>query len=134
MADFANQLITDLPVRSRQEAIAFTDQGGEEVVRGEASHLPEEGAGLIMVDAANASGSSQVWESLIHRRFQPSIHRRVSGVCLFEGGMIPAESRYDWLLHTKLITNPHAQVRLPDWLQAAVVSAGQGFERAASRW
>jgi len=110
--------------------IPFTDERAEEILRAEARQLPDQGVGLIMVDVAHASGSFQAWESLIRRRFQPTIHTRVSGVCLFEGGMVPTDQGYDWLLHTKLITNPHAQLPLPVWIEAGLKAAGEGFERA----
>ena len=108
----------------------FTDDRAEEILRDEARQLPEQGVGLIMVDVSHASGSFEVWEPLIQRRFQPTIHTRVSGVCLFEGGMVPSNKGYDWLLHTKLITNPHAQFPLPVWVEAGLKRAGEGFEQA----
>ncbi|MGB8065889.1 MAG: hypothetical protein WCF26_28660 [Candidatus Sulfotelmatobacter sp.] len=114
--------------------IPFTDERAEEILRAEARQLPDQGVGLIMVDVAHASGSFQAWESLIRRRFQPTMHTRVSGICLFEGGMVPTERGYGWLLRTMLITNPHAQRQLPSWIQEAVASAGQEFDRVASSW
>lgn len=110
--------------------IPFTDDRAEEILRQEARQLPERGVGLIMVDVGHASGSFEAWEPLIQRRFQPTIHTRVSGVCLFEGGMVPSNKGYDWLIHTKLITNPHAQFPLPVWVEVGLKRAEEGFERA----
>jgi hypothetical protein len=89
---------------------------------------------IDMTRVPSSTGHWKPWVSLIERRFQPHIHTRVRGVCLFWGGMVLVEKGYDWLLQTKLITNPHAQFQLPSWIQAAVTSGGQDFERAASQW
>ncbi len=112
--------------------IPFTDERAEEILDYEARQLPKSGLGLVMIDLPTSPKELRGWVSLIERRFQPQIHTRVSGVCLFSGGMVPVGDRYDWLLQTKLLTNPHAKFQLPSWIQTAIKSTGEDFERAAS--
>jgi len=85
-----------------------------------------------MIEGPTSANELKVWIPLIQRRFQPQIHTRVSGVCLFEGGMVPVANRYNWLVQAKLITNCHAKAPLPDWIRAAVESARESFGHAAS--
>jgi len=114
--------------------IPFTDERADEILREEKRQLPKDGPGLLMIDVANASGAFESWSGLIQRRLQPRINTRISGVCLFEGSMVPTEKGYDWLLRTTLVTNPHARFHLPNWIQAAVAAAGKDFERVSSAW
>src|SRR5207245_6707038 len=95
--------------------VPFTDERAGDILRREAKQLPESGLGLIMIDVGNVIGSFQDWEAIFRRRFQPTQHTRISAVCLFEGSSTPTEAGYNWLLHTKLITNAHAQFQLPAW-------------------
>jgi hypothetical protein len=112
----------------------FTDERAEDILRSEATQLSESGVGLIMIDVGNVIGSFQDWEAIFRRRFQPTQHTRISTVCLFEGSSAPTEAGYDWLLHTKLIANDHAQFQLPAWIQEAVASAGREYSLASSKW
>jgi hypothetical protein len=110
--------------------IPFTDDRAEEILKTEAKQLPKDGSGLVMINVSPSPKETPVWVSLVERRFQPKIHTRVSGVCVFSGGMVPVRNQYDWLLQTKLLLNQHAQIQLPDWIKNAIVSAGKTFERA----
>jgi hypothetical protein len=83
-----------------------------------------------MINASGGEGRFQAWASLIGKRFQPELHTRVSGVCLFEGSMVPNGSQYDWLVQTKLVVNDRAGFQLPSWIQATIKEAGEQFERA----
>jgi len=112
--------------------IPFSDRRAEQFLKAEARQLPKEGHGLIMIEGPTSANELKVWIPLIQRRFQPQIHTRVSGVCLFEGGMVPVANRYNWLVQAKLITNCHAKAPLPDWIRAAVESARESFGHAAS--
>jgi hypothetical protein len=114
--------------------IPFTDERAEEILRDEARQLPQDGPGLVMIDVASASGAFESWSALIQRRLQPHIHTRISGVCLFEGGMVPMGNGYDWLPRTRLVANSNARFQLPSWIPAAVASAGKDFERVSSAW
>jgi hypothetical protein len=110
--------------------IPFTDDRAEEILRTEARQLPKNEIGLVMINASGGAGSFDVWASLIGKRLRPDIHTRVSGVCLFEGSMVPNSYRYDWLIQTKLIVNKYARSQLPSWIQDRIVEAGKKFERA----
>jgi hypothetical protein len=110
--------------------IPFTDERAEEILRKEAKQLPKDGIGLVMINASGGAGRFQPWASLISKRLQPKIHTRVSGVCLFEGSMVPNGPQYDWLVQTKLVVNDHAGFQLPSWIQATIKEAGEQFEQA----
>ena len=100
--------------------IPFSDKRAEQFLTAEARQLPKEGRGLVMIEGPSSASELKVWSPLVQRRFQPRIHTRVSGVCLFAGGMVPVAGRYNWLVQAKLLTNPHAKAPLPDWIRAAV--------------
>jgi hypothetical protein len=110
--------------------IPFTDDRAEEILRDEAKQLPKDGSGLVMTNVSLSPKETPVWVSLIERRFQPRIHTRVGGVCLFSGGMVPVGNQYGWLMQAKLLVNRHAKIRLPDWVGTAIAEAGQDFEIA----
>ncbi len=114
--------------------VPFTDERAEDILRSEARQLPERGVGFIMIDVGDVIGSFQDWEAIFQRRFQPTQHTRVSAVCLFEAISGPTDTGYDWMLRTQLITNPHTQFKLPDWINEAVISAGRKYDLASARW
>jgi hypothetical protein len=118
----------DKPHHQVSLRIPFADERAEEILRGEARQLPKGEPGLVMMNIPMSPTKLPVWVSLIQRRFQPEIHTRVSGVCLFSGSMVPAEDRYKLSLQTKLLTNPHAKVPLPEWVSQTVNSAGEQFD------
>jgi hypothetical protein len=113
--------------------IPFTDDRAEEILRDEAKQLPKDEIGLIMINASGGIGKYDAWASLIGKRLQPKIHTRVSGVCLFEGSMVPNGSQYDWLVQTRLVVNEHARALLPNWIKSKIASAGKRFEQALDR-
>jgi hypothetical protein len=114
--------------------VPFTDERAEDILRREARQLPERGVGFIMIDVGDVIGSFQDWGAILQRRFQPAQHTRVSAVCLFEALSGPTDNGYDWMLRTQLITNPHAQFKLPDWIKEAVISAGRKYDLASGKW
>lgn len=67
--------------------IPFKDERVEEILRDEAKRLLKGEPGLVMINVLTSPKEISVWVSLIERRSQPKIHTRVSGVCLFSGGM-----------------------------------------------
>jgi hypothetical protein len=121
------------PLHQVAVRMPFSDTRAEQFLTAEARQLPSDGPGLIMIDGPTSENELKVWTPLIQRRFQPRIHTRVGGVCLFGGGMTPSGNSYDWLVQAKLITNAHARVPLPEWIQGAVASASETFRRAASQ-
>lgn len=109
--------------------IPFKDERAEEILRSEARQLPKDEPGLVMINVSTSKKEILVWGSLIERRFQPNIHTRVSGVCLFSGGMVPVGNQFGWLLQTKLLLNQYAKIHLPDWIGETIKIAGENFER-----
>jgi hypothetical protein len=111
--------------------ICFSDDRAEEMLTKEARQLPSGERGLIMISGPSSKKEFQVWEPLIRRRFQPKIHTRVGGVCLFDGGMVPApDAKSDWKIQAHLILNPYAKLALPTWIEEIVKEADDEFERS----
>lgn len=113
--------------------IPFTNDRAEEILRAEARQLPKDGIGLVMINASGGAGRFDAWASLIDKRLHPGIHTRVSGVCLFEGSMVPSGSQYDWLVQTKLIENKYARQPSPPWIKEKIFLAGEKFEQALNK-
>jgi hypothetical protein len=115
------------PSRHVSVRLAFSDNRAEEFLSQESKQLPEGGPGIVMIDVGNASGAFTAWEPLLLRRFQPTIHTRVSGVCLFAANDVLADKGIATLTQVKLLINPHAAARLPDWIVEALHDVGAGY-------
>ena len=102
--------------------IPFSDTRAARFLTDESKQLPKGGPGLIMICGPTSENEVRVWNALMQRRFQPKMHTRVSGVCLFAGGMTPVGECYDWLVRATLIANPHSESLLSDWICDAVRS------------
>ena len=83
-----------------------------------------------MVDMSIVPGAFSVWKPLIRRRFQPTIHRRVGGVCLFRGGLTSSQNGENWALDTKTLSNQYARNPLPSWIVNEMNEAGLQVEQA----
>lgn len=94
----------------------FADGRAEEILRKEAKQLPVDCPGLIMVQVSAASGATSTWKPAIERRFQPNIHTRVSGVCIWTTQLVNTPRGEDWQFWAELIANPHARHPLPQWI------------------
>jgi hypothetical protein len=113
--------------------ICFSDERAEEMLTQEARQLPSGKRGLIMISGPSSEKELHVWEPLIRRRFQPSIHTRVGGVCLFSGGMVPApDAKTDWKIQAHFVPNPFAKAALPPWIEQSVRAVYNDFERSFS--
>ncbi len=95
--------------------MAFADERAEAFLKKEARQLPTDAPGLIMVHMFRAPGGFKHWEPLLRRRFQPTLHTRVSAICLFESGLEPTANGEAWIPRAKLLLNPHARLLLPSW-------------------
>lgn len=114
--------------------ICFSDERAEEMLTKEAKQLPSGKRGLIMISGPSSEKDLNVWGPLIRRRFQPSIHTRVGGVCLFDGGIVPApEAKSDWKIQAHLVLNPFAKAALPPWIEQSVRAVDEDFERSFHR-
>lgn len=92
------------------------EQRARRTLGDEAEQLPTIAPGLVMIQAG-AAGAMRTWPRLIRRRFQPTIHTRVSAVCLFSRGQHSTQGGAMWRPETKLLINPHATHTLPPWIQ-----------------
>lgn len=117
------------PNRHIAVRVAFSDERAEEFLRKESRQLPEDSPGLVMVDMSTVPGGFAPWEPLIRRRFQPTIHRRVSAVSLFRGGTILRDNGADWVIDAKTITNPYARNPLPQWIIDTLNAAACQFAK-----
>jgi hypothetical protein len=118
------------PNRHIAVRLAFSDERAEEFLRKESRQLPEDAPGLIMVDMSIVPGAFSVWEPLIKRRFQPTIHTRVGGVCLFRGGLISTQNGEGWALDAKTLANQYARNPLPSWIVNEMNETGLQVEQA----
>ncbi len=98
--------------------LAFSDERAEAVLDGEAQQLPKTSPGLVMLQTSGATGAFKLWEPMLRKRLQPKLHTRVSAICLFESAMHPQETGVEWRPETKVLTNEHAALALPEWITA----------------
>ncbi len=101
---------------------AFSDERAEQFLNSEARQLPREFAALVMVDVSEASGAMKAWEPLLRRRFQPSMHTRVGGVCLFSGGVCNLSDGESCEVWTQVVLNQYATHPAPEWLVRSLES------------
>ena len=73
-----------------------------------------------MVDASGESTEFVSWAPILSRRFQPNIHTRVGGLCLFAPQLLPMSDGLLWVPQVRLHVNPHAKLALPQWVQQAL--------------
>ena len=65
-------------------SITIVDQAAQEVLEREAAQLSPKYPGVVCLDLSSIIGGPSEWVSLIQRRLQPQINRRISGVLLFQ--------------------------------------------------
>ena len=110
------------PHRQITVSMACADHRARNFLDSEASQLPKDAPGLIMIGALRVPVHIPSWEADLKQQFELGLHDRVSGICLFWGALRPK-----WLLQTRLLLNPHAKFALPTWLDNALVDAGAEF-------
>ena len=120
------------PQRHISVRMAFSDDRAEAMLNAEARQLAQDAPSLVMAGVARASGAMKTWEPVLLRRFQPTMHTRVGGVCLFSGGFFLTPRGEDQLFETKIILNPHAKFPLPGWIVDTFTKIGQEFEKILS--
>jgi len=116
------------PNRHVAVRMAYADQRAERFLTREARQLPTDAPGLILVEMLKAPGGFRSWEPVLQRRFQPAMHTRVGGACLFSSGLVPTPDGEAALYQTKLILNQHARIPLPEWIATTLEGAGRRFE------
>jgi hypothetical protein len=102
----------------------YADQRAERIITTEARQLATDAPGLIIIDMGRVPGGFSVWEGIIQRRFQPAMHTRVGGVCLFSSGLILTGTGMARRAQQKLIVNPHPKIPLPSWINEAIDLTG----------
>ncbi len=120
------------PRRHVSVRMAFSDDRAKSMLDTEAPQLAKDAPGLIMAGVGRATGAMKTWEPLLQRRFQPAMHTRVGGVCLWQGGLFTTPKGEDQLFETKLIVNPHARLLLPGWIGNVLAEIGDEFKRITS--
>ena len=109
--------------------IPFVDDRAIHYLETKAEQLPVDAPGFIMVDISSVMSGFRSWENLLHRHLQLGLHTHVGGMCLFAGGLVPTLEGEAWLIKTKLVVNPQANLHLPLWILDAVTEAGARYER-----
>jgi len=115
---------------SRRHIVArvpYADKRADKFLADEAAQLPRDYPGLIMVDTSVEPTAFTSWAPILSRRFQPNIHTRVSGLCLFAPQLLPMRDELLWVPQVRLHVNPHAKLALPQWLQQALNEAARDF-------
>jgi hypothetical protein len=120
------------PRRHISVRMAFSDDRAKSMLDAEAPQLAKDAPGLIMAGVRRATGAMNTWEPLLQRRFQPAMHTRVSGVCLWAGGLYTTSKGQDEFLEPKLIVNPHARFPLPGWISKTLADTGDEFKKITS--
>lgn len=111
--------------------LAFSDGRAEEFLTQESKQLPKGGPGLVMINVSGAPGAFKAWEPLLVRRFQPTVHTRVSAVYLFSAASQLTPEGMAVLTQTKLLINPYAATPLPEWIIKALERAGERYAQIA---
>jgi hypothetical protein len=119
----------DEPTRHISVRMAFSDERAKAMLDAEAPQLAKDAPGLIMAGVGMATGAMKTWEPLLQRRFQPQIHTRVGGVCLWMGGLFLTPKGEDQLFDSKLIINPHAKFPIPKWIIKTLTEIGADFKK-----
>jgi hypothetical protein len=108
--------------------VPYTDLRGQQVIDAEARQLPKDGPGLICI----ATSYGRYWSSLIERSFSPVIRRRISGVLLFQTGLLLGDRAVELQTAARLLSNPHARQELPSWLEASLRRLPAAFRTAGA--
>jgi len=116
------------PSRHVAVRVPYSDARAEQFLTTEARQLPTDAPGLIMIEMGRAPGGFRTWEPLLRRRFQPAMHTRVGGVYLFTSGLNPTPQGEALLFETKLITNTHARMPLPGWIETSCAAIHEESE------
>lgn len=111
------------PLYQVSAQIPFTDGRAKSFLSKETKQLPENDAGLVMIEISGSHNHVRAWDSLVRRCFQPNVYTRVSGVCLFSGEWARTPSGSHWLPHTNLVVNPNAYSPLPGWVKDALTKS-----------
>jgi len=121
------------PQRMIAVRMPFSDERADDILKAEAKQLSKDEPGLIMIDMSGTRGGMANWVPLLRRRLQPTIHTRVSGICLFASGTELISTGVGLLFTYRTIDNPHAVHPLPRWILAGLTELARtdGAKRVA---
>ena len=115
------------PWRHIVARVPYADKRADRFLADEAAQLSRDHPGLIMVDASDEPTAFSSWSLILSRRFQPTIHTRVSALCLFAPLLLPIGNELLWVPKVQLHVNPHAKLSLPERIQEALEEAARDF-------
>jgi hypothetical protein len=123
------------PTSTRHIAVRvpFFDRRAHNFLANEASQLPDNGPGLIMIEMSRATGGMKKWAPILREELQLETYENVSAICLFkstsvgtervEAGKVQSAEK----VTTVLVGNSRAAHKLPAWATAVL----SRHERAA---
>jgi hypothetical protein len=104
------------PNRLVSVRMPYTDDRAESFIKREAKQLSKIEPGLIMMDMTKSNAGMKYWKSFLLRRFQPNVHTRVGGVCMFSSGIESGHTGIHLLFNLVTVENKHATNPLPGWI------------------
>lgn len=104
------------PNRQMVARIPFQDQRAEAILRDEATQLPKNECGIVMVNVNQQPSAFGSWSERVPERFTLGQHTRVAAVILFMHSTTATDNGLVWIPIVKLILNPHAKIPLPSWI------------------
>jgi hypothetical protein len=103
---FSTHLAWGVPAKKATVCIRIEDTGAEKMLKEKVKQLPASQAGIMILDTSSIIGGLEMWESLVHRRFQPSINTRIGAVVLTQWCLGDAGHQSE----SSVLTNPHAAI------------------------
>jgi len=100
-------------VRQIVVRVPFYDHRAHQFLATEASQLPIDAPGLIVMHMSGVPSGMKEWIPLLRAEFELGLYNHVSAVCLFHGGLYPSPSGETWQAKTKLVMNDAAVHSLP---------------------
>jgi len=117
----------DEPKRHVVARVPYSDKRADAFLHNEAAQLPKDHPGMIMVDLSGEPTAFSSWGATLARRFQPAIHTRVSGVCLFAPLLLTLDNGLMWIPSVQLHINSNARLALPSWIVGSLKDATNDF-------
>jgi len=109
------------PPRSVVLKVPFTDKRAEQMLRRESKHFSKTSSNLLVLDLTIVPGGIKTWESLISRRLQVNLNRRIGAVLLINYWI----STKGLDREEKLMMHPNPYVPLPDYFISRIQNASR---------
>ena len=88
--------------------IAYRDERAARLLDAEARQLSRETPNVVMISMGEVVSTRGEWERMVLNRYQPRIHTRISGTCLFASAVLPQAEQVEARIANRFIPNPHA--------------------------